>query len=275
MKAPDFRYERPGTVAEALALLGDGAVDAQPLAGGQSLMPMMNFRLAAPDVLVDLGGVAELRGICDDGDWVAVGAMTTYSAMAASSLVAETLPIVSAALPHIAHPAIRNRGTIGGSVALSDPAAEMPAICLALGAEIELAGPAGVRRVAADDFFVALYETDRAEDEIVTVVRFPKAGAFEGFGFHELARRHGDYAMAGVALTRSGTRNRIAFFGVSDKAVRASGAEAALAANPDDLDGAVAALSELDVVGDMHVSEAARRHMAGVVLRRAWSGASA
>lgn len=256
MKAPDFRYERPATLGAALALLADDSIDATPLAGGQSLMPMMNFRLAAPDMLVDLADIAELRGITDDGATVTIGAMTRYAELGRWEGLSTRLPLVALALPHIAHDAIRNRGTLGGSVALADPAAELPALCLALEAVIVLAGPDGTREVAADDFFLGLYETARGEGELVTALRLPAARPGDRFGFAELARRHGDYALAGAAIAERGGVMRAALFSVSDRPVLVPGADAV-------------GLAGMAMTGDAQTSEATRRHLAGVVLSRA------
>jgi carbon-monoxide dehydrogenase medium subunit len=277
MKPPDFAYERPETLDEALALLGADDGEARPLAGGQSLMPMMNFRLAAPDCLVDLNGIAGLTGIGEEGEAIRIGAMTRYAALERSDLVAEHLPLVKSALPHIAHPAIRNRGTIGGSVALADPAAEMPAVLLALGATIVAVSAAGERSIAADDFFLGLYETALKPGEIVSAVSIPKAGAGSHYAFQELARRHGDYAMAGVAVAASSAEPlsglRIALFGVSDRTLRATGAEDALngsaAGDQSALDSAISSLDAVEFHGDLNASAATKRHLAGVLLRRA------
>lgn len=275
MKAPDFRYERPGSLGDALALLTDDSVEATPIAGGQSLMPMMNFRMAAPEVLVDLGALTELQGISVSDGWLAIGAMTRYRDLAASEEVARHAPLMARALPHVAHPAIRNRGTLGGSVALADPAAEMPAVLLALGGEIVLHGPSGQRIVAADDFFTGLYQTAREENELVTAIRVPCAAEGARVGFHELARRHGDYAMAGCCVAASGdlSQVRIALFAVSDRPVRAAGAESVLAGSDggaEALAGAVAALETLDFDGDINAAAETKRHLAGVALTRAW-----
>jgi carbon-monoxide dehydrogenase medium subunit len=283
MKAADFEYHRPRGLEEALALLADTDRMAMPLAGGQSLMPMMNFRVAMPELLVDLGDLQELRFIRDAGEAVELGAMARWSDLMASRLIAVEVPLLALALPEIAHPAIRNRGTIGGSVALADPAAEAPAVLLALGAEITLRGAAGERVIAADDFFLGHYETARQPDELVLTIRLPKAGA-RRFGFHEIGRRHGDFAIAGaaVALSVDGGRiaaPRIALFGVADRALRASGAEAALdgAATGDAgaIAAAVAALEEIDFSGDIHASAPMRRHLAGVAVKRALASALA
>ncbi|QFS82818.1 6-hydroxypseudooxynicotine dehydrogenase complex subunit alpha [Roseivivax sp. THAF40] len=271
MKAADFAYEKPDSLDAALALLADPDRDASPIAGGQSLVPMMNFRMAMPELLVDLNGLDELRGIsADAGGGLRIGAMTRYSALEASDLVTERAPIIAMALPHIAHAAIRNRGTIGGSVSLADPAAEMPALMLVLDAEIEVQSAKAQRRIKADEFFTGLYETALDEGELVTAIHVPAAPSGRRFAFYELARRHGDYAMAGVAIAGTGDAledPRIAFFSVSDRALRARGAEAALAAG--DVEGAIAALDEIDFAGDLNADAKTKRHLAGVVLKRA------
>lgn len=282
MKAPDFRYERPTALADALAILGDEALDASPLAGGQSLVPMMNFRLAQPGTLVDLGALEELRGIEDDAGGLRIGAMTRYAELAASDLVAERAPLMTKVLPHIAHAAIRNRGTIGGSVALADPAAEMPAVLLALDALIELVSANGLRTVPASEFFIGMYETACEDGELVSAILLDPIMPERRFGFYELARRHGDYAMAGVTASASLgsdetlTDWRIAFFSVADRALRATGAEAALnGASPTDAAALAAAkdtLSEIEFASDLNASAATKRHYAGVVLSRALEG---
>lgn len=266
MKAASFRYERPNDLNGALALIADE--DTVALAGGQSLMPMMNFRLARPEVLVDLNRIDGLAGVEDSGDALRIGAMTRYADLGRSEAVAAHAPLIHRALPHIAHAAIRNRGTIGGSVALADPAAEMPALLIAMDARVGLQSASGAREVAAEDFFLGIYETARAEDELVTEVVIPKAGGAKS-GFYELARRHGDYAIAGCALT-TGADVRVAFFAVADRAIRVPAAEAALTA--DDVDAAVAALADVDFEADPNADGATKRHLAGVVLRRAWEG---
>ena len=275
MKAADFSYARPGTVQEALAILADPDADAMPLAGGQSLMPMMNFRLASPGTLVDLNGIGDLHGIQAADGMVRIGAMTRYADLARSAEIAKHVPLFGMALPHIAHAAIRNRGTIGGSVSLADPAAEMPALLLALDADIRVEGGNGARRIGADDFFLGLYETALDDGELVTEIAVPQRSDTDRFAFHELARRHGDYAMAGVAVRMSGAsepaRCRVAFFGIADRAMRATGAEAALSAGISDnaIDVAVGSLAELRFDGDLNATPDTKRHLAGVVLKRA------
>lgn len=276
MKAPDFDYVRPTTIGEALALLERTDIEAMPLAGGQSLMPMLNFRLAAPDLLVDLNAIDELSGIAEQDEAIMVGAMMRYDELGRSPLIAQHLPLLCLALPSIAHPAIRNRGTIGGSVALADPAAEMPALLLALDATIIVASRQGERRVAADDFFLGLYKTACRSGEIVKAVSFPKAAEARRFGFQELDRRHGDYAMAGLAATVASVAPiedlRLAFFGIADRAVRAIESEDVLnGRQPDDeeaLKRAADAISALTFDGDLHASAATKRHLAGVLLKR-------
>jgi carbon-monoxide dehydrogenase medium subunit len=246
------------------------------LAGGQSLVPMMNFRLAAPDMLIDLAGIEELKGISVDAQHVRIGAMTRYCELATDPLIAAHVPLLTKALPHIAHAAIRNRGTIGGSVALADPAAEMPALLMALDAQIELTSQAGRRVVAAADFFVGVYETILDEGELVTAINCPMVQPDQKFGFYELTRRHGDYAMAGVAISASSvapiTNLRIVFFGVSDVAVRATSAERLLngsTGSSPDITAARDALSELAFEGDLNADATTKQHLAGVVLGRA------
>ncbi len=269
MKASRFSYARPSSLDEALALMADEGAEPMALAGGQSLMPMMNFRVARPGVLVDLNRIEGLSGIGETGNGIRIGAMTRYSDLAASDVVAKRLPLVAAALPHIAHPAIRNRGTIGGSLALADPAAELPAVALALGATLHLVSQGGTRDVAADDYFLGAYDTALEPGELIAAVTFPKAGQGDRFGFHEIVRRHGDYAMAGAVVAVTGGTPRVAFFAGGDGALRHPPAEAALGPDLSGIDAAVATLADLEVAGDLNGDEATKRHLAGVALRRA------
>ena len=277
MKAADFSYQRPETLEAALAILNDAGDDAVPLAGGQSLMPMMNFRMAQPDILVDLNRLDELKGITRDGDRILIGAMTRYTELAESDLIGTNVPLFDLAIPHIAHSAVRNRGTIGGSVSLADPAAEMPALLLALEAEIMTQGKTGPRRIPAEDFFLGLYETALNRGELVTAVSVPVAVDDDRCSFYELARRHGDYAMAGVAIIANGeqrlSKPRIAFFAISDRALRARSAEHALegkeAEDPAALSAAIDSLAEISFSGDLNASQKAKRYLAGIVLKRA------
>lgn len=278
MKAPPFRYIKAATLDECLALLATFAAQAQILAGGQSLMPMLNMRLAAPEVVIDINGLgAELDGIRLEGGALVIGALTRHAAIAASALVAEHAPLLTQAAPHIAHVAIRSRGSIGGSLALADPAAEWPACCLALGADIELAGRSGRRRVAADAYFKGLYATARCDDEIVTSVRIPIAGPRQVHAFREFARRRGDFAVVGVALTadrhdRNFRNVRLALMGMGDRPLLAHGAMAVLedaALDATTVQAAVTALAALgDPPGDAAYPADYRRHLAGVLLAR-------
>jgi aerobic carbon-monoxide dehydrogenase medium subunit len=268
VKPAPFAYAKARSLDHAIALL-DGAPEARVLAGGQSLMPALNMRLSAPPLLVDINGVSELARIAQPNGQIELGGLVRHAQAEHSQDVARLAPLLSKAIPHIAHPAIRNRGTIGGSIALADPAAELPACLLALGGEIEIAGRAGRRTVAADTFFKGLFETALAPGEIISAIRIPVAQPRDRFGFAELARRHGDYALVGLAAAARAEPPaiRLAYFGVGTTPVRARTAETALAGG--DLDAAVAALaSDLEPSGDVHASAAAKRHLAAVLLRR-------
>ena len=271
MKPAPFAYAKARSLDHAVALL-DGAPDARVLAGGQSLVPALNMRLSTPSLLVDINGLRELGEVSRRNGHLGIGALVRHAQAERSSAVAQFAPLLARAIPHIAHPAIRNRGTIGGSIALADPAAELPACLLALGAEIEVTGRAGQRSVAADDFFKGLFETAVGAGDVLTAIRVPVPRSGDRFGFAELARRHGDYALVGLAAaaTADGGRLgavRLAFFGLGDRPTRARRAEAALESG--DLDAAVAALQhDLTPHTDVHASAATRRHLAGVLLRR-------
>jgi carbon-monoxide dehydrogenase medium subunit len=275
MKAPRFAYARPASVAEALALLEKD--DARVLAGGQSLVPMLNFRLAAPKVLVDINRIAALAGIEVAKNHVRIGALTRHVELERSADIALYLPLVAAAMPHIAHPAIRNRGTFGGSCALGDPAAELPACALALAATFIAAGKKGERRIAAQDFFRGLYATALKAGELLVAAEFPlqKPGYASAFG--ELARRHGDYAMVGVAAHGSTQGKkfsdmRVVFFGVGDRPQRAARFERALDGHPAAAKTVAAALAELGADlsprADLHGSAATKLHLAKVLAGR-------
>src|SRR6201989_3358729 len=234
MKLPDFAYEAPATLAEAVALMAEHQDEASVLAGGQSLIPLLALRLARPPVLVDINGLSEVSGVSVADGWVAVGAMTREYVAEESEAVAETLPLLAAALPLIGHEAIRSRGTIGGSLAHADPAAELPAVARALDAEFVVRGPAGERVIPAAQWFEAYLTTSRQPDELLLEVRFPAAKQDTGTSFQEVARRHGDFAIVGLAasLALSGgviSDARLAVAGVSDVPVVAGAAEGLLA----------------------------------------------
>jgi aerobic carbon-monoxide dehydrogenase medium subunit len=202
MKAGAFAYARPTTVADALAQLGGGR-DAKVLAGGQSLMPSLNMRLAAPELLVDINRIEELRGIARRADFIRIGALVRHAEIIDSDLVRTHLPLVALAMRHVAHPAVRNRGTTCGSIANADPAAEMPACTVALDARLVLLSRRGRREIGARQFFRGLFDTERQDDELLAEVLFPIARPPEHFGFDELAVRHGDFAAVGVAARAS------------------------------------------------------------------------
>jgi carbon-monoxide dehydrogenase medium subunit len=264
-------------MAQALALLAEHKDDARVLAGGQSLVPMMNFRVAAPKVLVDINRISALAGIKVAKDHVRIGALTRHVELERSEDIARHLPLIASAMPHIAHPAIRNRGTFGGSCALADPAAELPACALALDATFVLAGKKGERRVATKDFFKGLYATALKTGELLVAAEFPrpKPGYVSAFG--ELARRHGDYAMIGVAVhgsTQGGkfADMRVAFFGVGDRPVRAAQFERELEAQNATGKTIAGALAKLDTDlhprADLHASAATKLHLAKVLVKR-------
>jgi len=228
MKAPDFAYVKPASLDEALALLSSHGGAAVPLAGGQSLMATLNLRLSAPELLVDLGGLDELRGIAEDGEVIRIGALTTHGEVAQSPIVRRHLPLIAEAIRHVGHVAIRNRGTLGGSLAYADPAAEMPACCAALDAAIIIAGKSGRRTIAAGDFYKGLFATALKDGELIVEVRVPKQKPKQFWGFAELARRHGDFALAGLAaaVETDGARienSRLVYFGCTDCARPALG----------------------------------------------------
>ena len=276
MKPAPFAYEKPGTMAELFGLLAEHGANATILAGGQSLMATMNMRLSAPEILVDINGLKELSGITVSADTLRIGALTRHCDVASSEDVADQAPLIHLAMPHVAHPAIRNRGTFGGSIALADPASELPACILCLDGEIEMTEATGVRRVPAATYFKGLYETDLQEAEIVTAVHVPVLGSGERHAFEEITRRHGDYAMAGLAAKASvsGTtlsNVRLAYFGVAGTPVLATKAGEALEGtiNDDGIRVAQTALdSDLDPFDDIGCSAATKLHLAKVLLDR-------
>jgi carbon-monoxide dehydrogenase medium subunit len=270
MKPAPFAYAKARSVAHALELLAHE--DARLLAGGQSLIATLNMRLSHPALLVDINGVAGLDGIASKNGEVELGALVRYAQAERSAELARRAPLIALALPHIGHPAIRNRGTIGGSLAFADPAAELPACLVALGGELDIEGPRGRRTVKADDFFKGLFETALGARDVLTAVRLPAATASTRVGFAEFARRHGDYAMAGLAAcARADGKQlgdlRLVYFGVGATPVRARHAERALA--EDDVEAAVRALvHDLSPPDDVQASGAVKTHLAGVLLRR-------
>ena len=270
MKPAPFAYTKARTLKEAVTLLAKHKDDARLLAGGQSLIATLNMRLSAPELLIDINGIKGLDGIARKGKFVEIGALARHTQVERSDVVSKHAPLIALAIPHIGHPAIRNRGTFGGSIAFADPAAELPACVLALGGEIDIAGPKGKRMVKADAFFKGLFETALRPQEMLTAVRVPAADKNTRVGFAELARRHGDYAIVGLAATARADGKRVAdvrlaYFGVGNTPVRARKAEAALAAG--NIDAAVNAL-DLEPNDDVQASAKVKKHLAGVLLRR-------
>jgi carbon-monoxide dehydrogenase medium subunit len=276
MKASAFNYARATSVANALELLVAHGDRAKVLSGGQSLMPAMNLRLISPELIVDIGEISELRGIAVSGGVLTIGALTRHVDLANSSEIAAHAPLLTEAIAHVAHPAIRNRGTLGGSLAHADPASELPACMVALNATIVVRGQAGERRIAAGDFFKGIYETDLSTQELLVAVELPVAQKNAVHFFHEFARRHGDYAIAGLAARAivegdSFGDLRLVFFAVGDRPVLAGAATKLVktAVTPSVLAEASAALSEeLDPQDDQQASSNMRRHLAKVLLAR-------
>jgi carbon-monoxide dehydrogenase medium subunit len=276
MKASAFAYARATSVANALELLAAHGDRARVLAGGQSLMPAMNLRLIAPELIVDIGELAELRGIAVKGDVLTIGALTRHVDLQKSPEVATHAPLLTDAIAHVAHPAIRNRGTIGGSLAHADPASELPACVVALRATVIVRGPRGERRIAAEQFFTGIYETALSPQELLVAVELPIARESSAHFFCEFARRHGDYAIVGLAAqailkTDRFADLRLGFFAVGDRPLLAEAAKklANVAVTPAVLSDAAATLSdELDPHEDQQASPAMRRHLAKVLLAR-------
>jgi carbon-monoxide dehydrogenase medium subunit len=276
MKASAFAYARATSVGNALELLHEHGDRAKVLSGGQSLMPAMNLRLISPELIVDIGELAELRGIAVTGDVIRIGALTRHVDLARSDEIAAHAPLLAQAIAHVAHPAIRNRGTLGGSLAHADPASELPACMLALDAAIIVRGQAGERRVAAGDFFTGIYETALSPEELLVAVELPVARKNSSHFFHEFARRHGDYAIVGLAAQAMVQGDafadlRLAFFAVGDKPVLAVAAKklVGMAITPALLSDACTALgAELDPHDDQQASASMRRHLAKVLLVR-------
>ncbi len=276
MKPAPFDYFAPTTLDEVLALLAEHGYGAGLLAGGQSLVPAMNFRLARPSALIDLNRVPALAYVASDDDGgLRLGAMTRQRTLESSPLVARRAPLLHETMPFIAHPPIRNRGTVGGSIAHADPAAELPAVMLALDARFRLLSRRGERSVAARDFFVGMFSTAREPDELLAEIALPPMPPRSGCAFREVARRHGDYALVGAAalVTLGEDRRcrtaRLALLSVGDGPVEAHAAARVLAGQaptPEAVRAAAEATADaLDPPADIHASAAYRRHLARVL----------
>ncbi len=280
MKPPPFGYTRPRSLDEALATLSTHGPDARPLAGGQSLIPLLNLRLARPSLLVDLAFIPGLADVQAENGTVVLGAMVRQRAVERDALIAQRVPLLAEATRLVGHPPIRNRGTVGGSLAHADPSAEYPAIALALDAELVVRSASGERVVPARDFFVDLFTTALAPGELLTAVRIPVPPPGTGWAIQEIARRHGDFALAGAAVllrkTGDGTCEHaaIALFGVATRPLRVTAAEHALTGQPltaeSIREAAALAVEAIDEpLSDVHGSAAYRQRMAEVVARRA------
>jgi len=277
MKLPYFEYEAPTTIGEAVDLLAEHQDDASVLAGGQSLIPLMALRLARPAVLIDINGLGELSGVSVTDGWVTIGAMTREYVAEESETVAGTVPLLAAALPFIGHEAIRSRGTIGGSLAHADPAAELPAVARALDAEFVVRSRSGARVVPAAEWFESYLATSRRPDEILVEVRFPTAGPDTGVAFQEVARRHGDFAIVGLAASLTLTDGaisdaRLAFAGVADVPVRAADAEDLLVGGRPSAElfeeAGRRATAGIDPPADLNGSSEYRKNVAATLVRR-------
>jgi len=284
VKPPPFEYHAPDSLEEVLALLAEYGDEAKVLAGGQSLMPLLAMRLARPAHLVDVNGVADLAGTHERDGTIAFGAMVRARDAERSPTVREALPLLAEALPFVGHVAIRNRGTIGGSMAHADASAELPAVAVATEAEMVVRSVRGERTLTAGEFFSGHFTTALDDDECLLEVRFPRSAAGVGWCFSEVARRHGDFALVGVgamvALDEGGSigEARLALLGVSDRAVRVPIAEAGLVGEEPSAGvfaaAADAAVADLEPASDVHGSAAFRRHLAGVTVRRALATAA-
>ncbi|CAN5579001.1 xanthine dehydrogenase family protein subunit M [soil metagenome] len=282
MKAPAFQYCRPDSTQAACALLAAHAGDARILAGGQSMMAALNLRLSSPSLLIDINRIDSLGGIelSADGCSVRIGALARHAEVAASPIVARHLPLVALAMHHVAHPAVRNRGTTCGSLALADPSAEMPACAVTLQATLLLQSEAdGIREVAADSFFFGLYETARRDDELLIEVRVPCAKPTQRFGFDELSRRHGDFAMVGVAVQADMSDDgelitdlRLVVFGTDPAPVLSTSASRLAAGQPwsRELAADIAAQTVLELSPDdnMFGTPAIKRRQAAALIKR-------
>ncbi len=279
-----FDYHAPDSVAAAIQLLGKLGPDAKLLAGGHSLLPMMKLRFAAPSDLIDLNRIAELRGVCEDGATIVIGAMTSENELIASPIVKAKLPLLAEAARQIADPQVRNRGTIGGDIAHGDPGNDHPAVAIALDATFVLEGPKGRREVAADGFFHGTYMTDLAEDEILVAIRAPAFAAKTGFAYEKLKRKTGDWATAAAAvvLRMDGgvvSHVRIALTNVAPTALRANDAEAALMGQKLDeaaiRTAADKAMAICDPAEDLRGDREYKTAMAGQMVQRALRRAAA
>jgi carbon-monoxide dehydrogenase medium subunit len=285
MKLPPLEYACPTSLSEAVALLAAGGGEARAIAGGQSLMPMLAFRVVAPTLLVDLRKLKELKDITIAADGVRLGATVRWRDIEDDKRLETAHPLLKAAIEHVAHYQIRNRGTVGGSIAHADPAAEMPGICVTCDAEIAVTGSAGSRVIAADDFFVGALTTALEHDEIITAIRLPAWPKERRWGFREFSRRRGDFAMAAAALfydqdaSGKATNAHVGIIGLGDRARRLPEVEAAINGHIVDealMERAAEVTSAtVEAQEDIHASAAYRRSLAGTMVERALRSAAA
>lgn len=282
MKFPDFDYVKAASVDHLLDLLDHHQDDARILAGGQSLLASLSLRLSNPELLIDINGLSDLSGIALAGSTLEIGALTRHVDMLSSPLVAQHVPLLAKAMPYVAHVAVRNRGTIGGSLSLADPAAELPAVTTALDASFTLKSKSGARSVKAREFFLGLFETAKRDDEALTKVAIPLRDPKSTLSsFAEISRRKGDFAMAGLAATAETTKGlldrtprlskvTLTFFGVEERPVLAERSSEVLSKDPKHLDDAVSALAtDLSPSANLECRAETKLHLAGVLLRRA------
>ncbi len=269
-----FDYVRAGSAAEAISLIGQHGSDAKFIAGGHSLLPMMKLRLAQPAVLVDISRISDLSYIKDAGDHIAIGAMTRHMDVEKSSVLAQHVPLLAHAAGHVGDPQVRHRGTIGGSIAHADPASDLPATTLALGATYVVQGPNGTREIAASDFYKSFLESDLAEDEMLTEIRVPKMNG-AGWSFQKFNRRAQDWAIVGVAAWRGTNGSGVGLVNMGQTPILASSVSTALAGGASIADAAALAVADAQPSADNNATVEYRTHLAKVLVRRALEQASA
>ncbi|MDP4648880.1 MAG: xanthine dehydrogenase family protein subunit M [Ilumatobacteraceae bacterium] len=269
-----FEYVRASSAAEAISLIGQHGSDAKFIAGGHSLLPMMKLRLAQPAVLVDISRISDLSYIKDAGDHIAIGAMTRHMDVEKSSVLAQHAPLLAHAASHVGDPQVRHRGTIGGSIAHADPASDLPATTLALGATYVVRGPSGTREIAASDFYKSFLESDLAEDEMLTEIRVPKMNG-AGWSFQKFNRRAQDWAIVGVAAWRGANGSGVGLVNMGQTPILASSVSSALAGGASIADAAALAVADAQPSADNNATVEYRTHLAKVLVRRALEQASA
>jgi len=268
-----FDYKRAGSAAEAISLVSEYGDDAKFLAGGHSLLPLMKLRLAAPSVLVDIGRLTDLSYIRDAGDHIAIGALTRHMDVEKSPVLAQHVPLLAHAAGHVGDPQVRHRGTIGGSIAHADPASDLPATTLALGATYVVQGASGTREIAAKDFYKGFLESALRPDEMLTEIRVPKMNG-AGWSFQKFNRRAQDWAIVGVAAWRRGSESGVGLVNMGSTPILASSVASAIASGASVADAAQKASTEADPQSDLNATSDYRKHLASVLVRRALEEAS-